>query len=290
MNHAEHSDSLNIPIADYSHAWTPLFAPRAVGHVKALRGGAQSHLLRCDDRNLYVVKFRNNPQGHRILINEWIATAVARYVGLTTPDVAPVWLDADFLSATPDLALRLGNRSIPIESGYHFASRYVGDTNREPYEFLPDTLLPKVANLDHFIGALIVDKFLGNADARQCVFVCHAGAFHAHMIDFGYAFNGPNWDLNEADLSGLYFRPAVYDNLTCPAALEPWMTRVEDMPFSVFASAVETLPAEWLAPADRETLDRLLRKIHRRRHSLRTSLEALFARRHPHFSAWRHDA
>lgn len=290
MNQTEHSGSLNVAIADYSHAWSPLFAPRAVAHVKPLRGGAQSHLLCADDGNLYVVKFRNNPQGYRILINEWIATSVARYVGLTTPDVAPVWLDADFLSATPELALRLGSLSIPVEPGYHFASRYVGDSDREPYEFLPDSLLPLVANLDHFIGALIVDKLLGNADARQCVFVCQGGTVHAHMIDFGYAFDGPHWGLSEADLSGLYFRPAVYDHLTTPAALEPWMTRVENMPFSVFASAVKTLPAEWLTPADPESLDHLLRRVHRRRHSIRTSLEALFARRRSHFPAWRHAA
>ena len=48
-------------------------AKQAVEHVRRLRGGAQSHLLRCDDGDYYVVKFKNNPQGVRILANEMLA-------------------------------------------------------------------------------------------------------------------------------------------------------------------------------------------------------------------------
>ena len=42
--------------------------------IRKMRGGAQAHLLECDDGHFYVVKFRNNPQHRRILINEWIAS------------------------------------------------------------------------------------------------------------------------------------------------------------------------------------------------------------------------
>src|ERR1019366_9111936 len=38
----------------------------AVQHVKRMRGGAQGHLMRCDDGHYYVVKFRNNPQHERV--------------------------------------------------------------------------------------------------------------------------------------------------------------------------------------------------------------------------------
>jgi hypothetical protein len=39
--------------------------------VRKMRGGAQAHLIEADDGHFYVVKFRNNPQGRRILVNEW---------------------------------------------------------------------------------------------------------------------------------------------------------------------------------------------------------------------------
>ena len=32
---------------------------QAVQHIRRMRGGAQSHLMRCADHNYYVVKFQN---------------------------------------------------------------------------------------------------------------------------------------------------------------------------------------------------------------------------------------
>ena len=50
-----------------------------------MRGGAQGHLMRCDDGHYYVVKFRNNPQHERVLANEFLATKLAERVGLPVP-------------------------------------------------------------------------------------------------------------------------------------------------------------------------------------------------------------
>ena len=71
-------------------------ARQAVEQVRKLRGGAQSHLMRCDDGHYYVVKFQNNPQGARVLANEMLAGKLARALGLpvTEPEVVEVsdWL------------------------------------------------------------------------------------------------------------------------------------------------------------------------------------------------------
>jgi len=32
---------------------------QAIQHIRRMRGGAQSHLMRCADSNYYVVKFQN---------------------------------------------------------------------------------------------------------------------------------------------------------------------------------------------------------------------------------------
>jgi len=47
-----------------------------------MRGGAQSHLMRCDDGFYYVVKFQNNPQHRRILVNELLGTRLAARLGV----------------------------------------------------------------------------------------------------------------------------------------------------------------------------------------------------------------
>jgi hypothetical protein len=43
---------------------------QAIEHIRRMRGGAQSQLMRCSDENYYVVKFQNNPQHRRILVND----------------------------------------------------------------------------------------------------------------------------------------------------------------------------------------------------------------------------
>ena len=55
----------------------PLTACR---HVRKMRGGAQSHLLEADDGNFYIVKFRNNPQHRRILVNELVSVVFLNYL------------------------------------------------------------------------------------------------------------------------------------------------------------------------------------------------------------------
>jgi hypothetical protein len=45
-----------------------------VQHVRRMRGGSQSHLMRASDGHFYVVKFQNNPQHLRVLANEMFAT------------------------------------------------------------------------------------------------------------------------------------------------------------------------------------------------------------------------
>ena len=65
----------------------------AVQQIRRMRGGAQSHLMLASDSNLYVVKFRNNPQHVRVLANELLASRLAIEVGLPVPAAEIVEVD-----------------------------------------------------------------------------------------------------------------------------------------------------------------------------------------------------
>jgi len=54
--------------------------------IRKMRGGAQAHLLEADDGHFYVVKFKNNPQHRRILVNELVASIFLRYLRISTPE------------------------------------------------------------------------------------------------------------------------------------------------------------------------------------------------------------
>jgi len=246
----------------------------AVRHIRKMRGGAQSHLLQADDGCWYVVKFRNNPQHRRILINELIASAFLEYLKITSPPTALIKVTEGFLGENPDVHLTLGTRRVEVEPGWHFGSRYPGDPDRlAVYDFLPDSLLTGVANLDDFRGVLVFDKWVGNADGRQCIFyranvseprsVGKRPAFIARMIDHGFAFNGPNWDFCDSPLQGLYARRLVYESVRSLDDFQPWLDQVVHFPEEVIDRALKCVPLGWI-DGEEEDLERLLELLIRR--------------------------
>ena len=254
----------------------PIHATRL---IRKMRGGAQAHLLACDDGHFYVVKFRNNPQHRRILVNEWIASVFLNYLQISTPDVAIVDLSADFLDANPEVHIQLGSRRLPVEPGWHFGSRYPGDPAKiMVYDFIPDLLLEKVANRSEFLGVLVFDKWIGNADARQSIFfrarleqrprpepggpLKHG--FVAYMLDHGYVFDGPHWTFSDSPLQGLYFRPIVYRHVRSSDDFQPWLDRIVHFPEELVDHAQKQIPPEWLE-GDEDSLEQVLEKLMARR-------------------------
>ena len=251
----------------------------AIRLIRKMRGGAQAHLLECDDGHSYVVKFRNNPQHRRILVNELIGSVLLNYLGISTPETAIVHLSAGFLAANPDVHIQLGSRHLAVEPGCHFGSSYPGDPSTVMvYDFVPDVLLEKVVNLNEFLGVLAFDKWIGNADARQSIFFRarmqqwspsavsrpQRRGFVAHMIDNGYVFDGPHWTFSDSPLQGLYFRPNVYRNVTGWNDFQPWLDRLIHLPEEVVDLAIKQVPPEWLE-GDEAALEALLLKLKSRR-------------------------
>lgn len=268
--------------------------------VRKMRGGAQAHLLEASDGYFYVVKFSNNPQHRRILVNEWIAAVFLRHLGLASPEPAMVRVQEDFVASNPDIYLQLGRERRAPEIGWHFGSRYPGDPSRSAvYDFLPDALLDKVENRGEFAGALAFDKWAANADSRQCIFfrarIAAGGpqqpeaerlGFVAQMVDNGYVFDGPHWRLNDSPVQGLYFRPLVYAHVRGWADFEPWLDRIRHFPEEIVDQAVKQIPPPWLEGAGDE-LERLLdRVLARRKRVADLILECRSARADP-FPAWR---
>jgi len=222
-----------------------------------------------------VVKFSNNPQGRRILINEWIASAVLRHLQIATPKTAFVHVSEAFLAENRDAFLQLRSGRRPIEAGWHFGSRFPGyPASTEVYDFLPDALFPTVENVTDFRGVLAFDKWMGNTDARQAIFFratpkdhfqshnSHRvkGGMIAQMIDNGNVFQGADWRLSSTPIQGLYFRPQMYQCIRGIQDFEPWLTRIVGFPEEVLLQAAKALPSSWLAD-DEMALEMLLTKL-----------------------------
>src|SRR5437588_12359031 len=96
----------------------------ATQHVRRMRGGAQSHLMRCDDGDFYVVKFQNNPQHRRVLANELLATRLAERVGLPVPQTRVIEVSDWLIEHTTDLRVQAGNSAERCEAGLQFGARF----------------------------------------------------------------------------------------------------------------------------------------------------------------------
>ncbi len=237
--------------------------------IRKMRGGAQAHLLETDD-GFFVVKFRCNPQHRRILVNEWVSSVFLNYLQIASPEVALIEVTPEFLQDNPTVAIQLGATNFPVQPGWHFGSRYPGDPARTPvYDFVPDALLEQVSNLSDFAACLVFDKWMANADGRQCVFFrarlkeSRKMGFVAMMIDHGFVFNGPHWDFPDSPVQGIYQRRSVYDSVRSIESFQPWLDRVVHFPVSVVDQALREIPPQWMAGEEKQ-LEKLLEKLMRR--------------------------
>lgn len=269
--------------------------------VRKMRGGAQAHLIEASDGAFYVVKFLNNPQHRRILVNEWLATAFLRHLQIHVPDCAVIELTESFIAESPDLYLSVGSRREPVLPGLHFGSKLSVHPDRVAiFDFLPDKLLGKVENSADFLGTLVFDKWIGNADSRQAVFfraraktwtplkgqATAKTGFYVQMIDHGFSFNGPNWTFQDSPIQGLYFRTSVYDSVQSMQSFEPWLSMVENFPPEVIDSAWRQIPSTWLT-SDEDALERLLETLLRRRAIVGGLIDAVRQKRSTAFASWR---
>lgn len=250
----------------------PVVTPiNAVQHVRRMGGGAQSHLLRCDDGNYYVVKFQNNPQHTRVLANEWLGTRLGSLIGLPMPDVSVVHVDPWLLEHSLDMRIELCGQKTPFAPGLSFGSRYaISPAEGQVYDYLPESMTSTVRNLKDFAGVLALDKWTCNADGRQAAFwkKSRERRFTATFIDQGYCFNAGEWDFEDAPLRGVFGRNDVYTSVTGWESFEPWVSRIETLPEALLREQAEQVPPEWYE-GDTGALERLLHNLLDRRTRVR---------------------
>src|SRR4029077_16812698 len=139
----------------------------AMEQIRRMRGGAQSHLMRCSDglsHDLYyVVKFQNNLKHRRILVNELLATRLAARLGLPTTPVAIIEVSEELIHLTPDLTIEMPRSRIPCQAGLQFGSLFTCVTRAlSLHDVRPNEQLRDVRNLLDFAGMLVFDKWTCN--------------------------------------------------------------------------------------------------------------------------------
>jgi hypothetical protein len=248
----------------------------AVQQIRRMRGGAQGQLMLGADGHLYVVKFQNNPQHIRVLANELLATRLAEAVGLTVPETDLVEVSSWLIENTPELEIDLGRTHQRCTPGLQFGSRFAGGMMPgQVVDYLPEEQMAEVKNLREFAGILALDKWTGNANGRQAVFVRKQRERHykAVFIDFGFCFHAGDWRLEDLPLRGVYYRNDVYRQVTNWECFEPWLTRLETLPADTIWNAANQVPPQWYG-GDLGEMESLVEGLLARRARIRELIEA----------------
>jgi hypothetical protein len=269
-----------------------LLTTTALQHIKRMRGGAQSHLMRCDDGHYYVVKFRNNPQHERVLANEFLATKLAEIVGLPVPVAKVVEVPPWLAEHTAQLTIVLGNQEIPCEAGLQFGSRFVvSPSEGQVFDYLPPEMLSRVRNLEAFAGILLLDKWTCNADGRQVAFWrrLRERKYSASFIDQGYCFNAGEWTFPDFPLRGVYPRNEVYASINGWMSFEPWLSRIERLDDDAIWKVAGEIPPQWYESTWDE-LEGLVRSLLERKAAIRELILSFRASPRRPFPAWQDEA
>ena len=256
----------------------------ATRHICAMRGGAQSHMLAGSDGHAYVVKFHNNPQSPRVLANEWLACSIGRALGLTIPEPAILYVPGELIERSQLLVMRFSGSTLKCSPGLAFGSRIV--SGGEIFDFLPESSIANVENLQEFAGVFALDKWLCNCDGRQVLFCRreHERSHRAHFIDFGYCFNAEEWNFPDTTRRAIYVRRCVYQGVCGWQSFEPWLSRIESFDALTLREIAADVPAEWVEP---ERLAQLVESIDARRSRVRELITEVHKSPHNPFGAWR---
>lgn len=260
----------------------------ALEQIRRMRGGAQSHLMRCLDGNYYVVKFANNPQGIDVLANEFLGGRIAELLGLSVSPGAVVYVDPKLVWLSEEMYILKLPDKIPCQAGLCFGSRFPIDLSKGRFidfpdsvptsygvvhDILPDKFLGDVENVAEFLGMLVFDLWTCNSGGRQVVFVRKEPhlPYRAQMIDQGFCFRGYIEKFNA--LRSTYNRWRVYENVRSIDAFEPWLTLVEQIDEEALAAAAVGIPNCWYA--DNDALGNLLDRLYAERNKVRELLFSL---------------
>lgn len=151
--------------------------------IKYLRpmayGKSQPHLIKFSDHRKYVVKFKNNVQGNRVLISEYIVNKLAALLDLPVPPCKAVTVPDSFIRRHPPLS------ESHFQSGTQFASRYI-DRCISLFDILPRPLKEEIVNRKQAAGLIVFDLWVSNRDRNsKNILLKPVGErrYALHMID-----------------------------------------------------------------------------------------------------------
>jgi hypothetical protein len=123
-------------------------------------GGSRAQLFEASDGKQYVTKFIGNPQGTRILANEFIVGRIANLIGVPCPVPRAIQVEQEMVTQVNS---RIG---AAFQPGLQFASPYIGSSTIQVFPSTLD-LMSRTTNLETWPACIVLDTLMLNTDRKS---------------------------------------------------------------------------------------------------------------------------
>ncbi|HEX4036620.1 MAG TPA: HipA family kinase [Acidobacteriaceae bacterium] len=226
----------------------------AIKPLRKLNGSSQPSLVLADDGRSYIVKFREFTGLHG-LMNEALGAELMRCLGLPVPRWRPLNFTDSFLDRHPQLwyRSRAADPGIRPRAGLHFGSLLVDPApGQSVYQVIPPSWIPRVANRQDFVGALLLDLWTNQCDRRQCLFVAQPGdqSLQAVFIDNDHLFGGDFGDEKTCARRAMLRNLQWYRAIWTDPLIALWMDRITSIDRTALDAIFRIVPSAWANQAD----------------------------------------
>jgi hypothetical protein len=227
-----------------------------VQHISCIQEGySKPQLIQFSDGMSYVVKFKNNPTGTRVLVNEYVAASLGQLLSLPVVPFQVVPVSNDFIKNNPELS------KSKFKSGSQFASLYMeGCTYLTPDFFKKDG--SRIQNREVLAGVVLFDLWLSNTDRKEKNTLLKPigdSEHYFYMIDHGRCFADSNWTIKTLKSTKMNLNLKVhqwcYSRLKNRGELDEYLQRILSLPDEAIKHVVFSIPQDWdVSGAERDAL------------------------------------
>jgi hypothetical protein len=240
------------------------YYPVAITYVGQVpRGASLPQFFMVEGVGQCLIKFKQNPQGPRVLVNEYVGFELASALGLDHPPCGIV--DVDPASLPNNGVLELldadGDRLV-YKPGLHFYSKWLDPKDEV---FAEDVRgLKGAVNAGMLAGVVVLDLLLGNWDRKplNSNLILHREKHQQKLklIDLSMAFGSGIWEiqnLQDYDLPPLnatlpYSHPpkALLESVNHYTDFSPYLAKLKTLGRERLEAIVKTVPDEWSLNAE----------------------------------------
>lgn len=213
--------------------------------LKSLNGKSSPYLVLFNDDSKCVVKFKNNPKGTRVLVNEYVVAELAQLLSLPIAPNKILNISNDFIE------LHFHNPQLHFQSGNQFCSKYIegciGLPKIPPFK-------NEIVNRKDLVGLIIFDYWLCNSDRHRNNILLEPlseEGYYVHLIDHSHCFPGSfKWSkasLNEGPkkLRNRIVHQWCASLLNERSELTTFVEKLTNLADTSIYHIIQSIPADW---------------------------------------------